>query len=102
MPKTTQFTSDDVSHIATLAHIPVTDDEKKELAKGFSTVIDVVDKLAELDTKNIEPTSQVTGLTNIFREDVVSDSLSQDNALSNAKRTHNGFFVVDQVIEQTE
>lgn len=96
------FTASDVDDISRLAHIPVTPDEKKELAAGFTKVLLVLDTLKNVDVKNTEPTSQVTGLENVTREDEVdvTRTFTQEQALSNAKRTHNGFFVVDQVLEQ--
>lgn len=98
-PKT--FTSSDVAKIATLANIPVTDAEKEALAQGFTTTITVVEKLNSLDTENVEPTHQVTGLANVTREDVVDESrmFSQEVALNNAKHTHEGYYVVDQILE---
>lgn len=96
------FTPSDVSHIAGLANIPVTDEQKKKLASGFNTTMAVVEALFQVNVKNIEPTSQVTGLENIFREDEIDASrmFSQEQALANAPRTHNGFFVVDQILEE--
>jgi aspartyl-tRNA(Asn)/glutamyl-tRNA(Gln) amidotransferase subunit C len=91
-----------VHHIAVLSNIPVTKSEEEKLAQGFSTTLAVVDKLMDVDTKNIEPTHQVTGLENVWREDKVdlSRTFSQEEALANAKNKHNGYFVVPQVIEQ--
>ena len=98
----TQFTSDDVSKIAKLALIPVTDVEKKELAKGFNTILKVLDTLNKIDISNVEPTYQVTGLTNVFRDDEVDKDrmFSQEEALANAPKAHAGYFMVDAVIDQ--
>jgi aspartyl-tRNA(Asn)/glutamyl-tRNA(Gln) amidotransferase subunit C len=98
----TQFTSDDVLKIASLAAIPVTDSEKKELATGFTAVIKVLDTLNKIDVSGVTPTYQVTGLTNVFREDVVDKSrmFTQEEALANAPKSHDGFFMVDAVIDQ--
>jgi aspartyl/glutamyl-tRNA(Asn/Gln) amidotransferase C subunit len=100
--KTTTFSSSDVHRTAKLAHIPVTADEEEKLAAGFTTTMKVVDELFALDVSHVEPTHQVTDLENILREDEVDSGrmLTQEQALSNAKATHNGFFVVDQVIEE--
>jgi len=97
----TTFTSDDVSHIAHLAKIPVTDEEKKKIAEGFNTTMKVVDTLLSVDVSGVKPTSQVTGLTNVFREDKIEKDrmFTQKQALVNAPRKHNGFFVVDQILE---
>ena len=98
-PKT--FTTNDVTKIASLANIPVTDEEKEALARGFTTTIIVVEKLNSLETENVEPTHQVTGLANVTREDVVDESrmFRQEVALNNAKHTHKGYFVVDQILD---
>jgi len=97
-----KFTAQDVEKIAGLAQIPITDQEKNDLAKGFNQVIEVVDKLFEVDTRGVEPTSQVTGLENVSREDEIDTErmFTQAQALQNAKATHNGFFMVKQVIDQ--
>lgn len=95
------FSSSDVQKIAKLAHIPVTDDMADELAKGFTKTMTVVDELKKVDVDNVAPTNQITGLENILREDEIDTTrmFTQEEALSNAKRTHNGFFVVDQILE---
>jgi aspartyl-tRNA(Asn)/glutamyl-tRNA(Gln) amidotransferase subunit C len=100
----TVISSDTVKHIAHLANIPVSEAEEKKLAAGFTTTLKVVDQLNTIDISKVEPTSQVTGLSNVFREDTVDDKnmLTQKQALSNAKKTHNGYFVVDQILEQSE
>ena len=100
--KDATFTTSDVQKIATLANIPVTDEEAKDLADGFTKTLKVVDTLSEVDVTGVMPTNQVTGLENVFREDEIDKSrmFTQEEALKNGKRTHKGFFVVDQVLEQ--
>ncbi len=96
------FTTSDVDKIARLANIPVTDEEKEDLARGFTTVVGVLEELKEIDVTDVHPTNQVTGLENVTREDEVDVTrmFTQEEALTNAKHTHNGFFVVDQVLDQ--
>jgi aspartyl/glutamyl-tRNA(Asn/Gln) amidotransferase C subunit len=96
------FTPLDVQNIANLANIPVTPAETKKIADGFTVTMSVVDTLFTVDVKNIEPTHQVTGLSDITRTDEIDvpRMFTQDEALLNAKRTHNGFFVVDQILEE--
>lgn len=100
--KGTTFTAKEVKHIASLANIPVTPEEESSLALGFNTTISVVDELFQVNVTGVEPTHQVTGLENVLRKDEIDKTrmLSQAQALSNAPRTHNGYFVVEQVIEQ--
>ena len=99
----TTFTSGDVSRVASLAHIPVSDEEKKSLSTGFTKTISVVELINKLDVSRIEAT-HVTGLTNVFREDIVDEKrmFTQDQALANAPRKDGGYFVVDQVLDQEE
>lgn len=88
-----------VSHVAKLANLPLTDEEKKKFEKQLSETLDYVNQLNEIDTKGVEPTSQVTGLENVTREDVIKPSFSQEEALANAKSKHNGLFKVKAILE---
>jgi aspartyl-tRNA(Asn)/glutamyl-tRNA(Gln) amidotransferase subunit C len=94
------LTSKDVKHIARLANLPLSSKLLAIIPSQLSKVINLVNKLQEVDTSHVEPTSQVTGLTNVTREDVITPSLSQKEALSSARRTHNGYFVVDAIFEE--
>ncbi|OGD70199.1 hypothetical protein A3A84_00400 [Candidatus Collierbacteria bacterium RIFCSPLOWO2_01_FULL_50_23] len=98
----TIITTDDVAKVGILANLPLTEDEKKLFADQFSMTIDVVNQLNEIDTKGITPTSQVNHLENVTRPDVIDDDrvLTQEQALSGAKNTHQGFFVVKQILEK--
>ncbi|MBI2036376.1 Asp-tRNA(Asn)/Glu-tRNA(Gln) amidotransferase subunit GatC [Candidatus Microgenomates bacterium] len=97
----------DVGHAAKLANLPLSEEEKRKFGKQLSSILDYVNKLGEVDTKDVEPTSQVTGLENVTREDVVTPSLPQEEVLKNApstgsgqaKSTHNGFFKVPAILE---
>ena len=96
------FTADDVKHVASLAAIPVTEQENKSLSNGFNTVMKVLDTLRLLDVTGVEPTYQVTGLINVMRDDEVDESrmFTQEQALANAPRKYKGYFLVDQIISQ--
>ena len=96
------ISKDLVEHIAKLAKIPVSEKEKTGFAKGFNKTLTVVDELFKVDVKGVEPTHQVTGLKNILREDKIDEKkiLTQEQALSNTKNKHNGYFVVDQILEE--
>lgn len=97
------LTKDEVKHIARLANLPITEAEIVKFQKQLSATVDYIKTLSSVDTKGIEPTSQVTGLKNVTREDEPAPSLSQEEALTNAKNTHNGFIKVKAIFdEQTE
>ena len=91
----------DVLHVAKLANLNLTESEIKKFLPQLSSIIDFISQLDEVDTKGIDPTSQTTGLTNVFREDqVMSDKLlSQDEALSGTEETYNGYFKVPGILE---
>jgi aspartyl/glutamyl-tRNA(Asn/Gln) amidotransferase C subunit len=96
------FSQDDVRHIAKLANIPVTTQEEEKLAGEFTVTMKVVDQLFSVNVKSVKPTHQVSGLENVLREDDVDTvrQFTQDQALMNASQTHNGYFVVPQIIEE--
>jgi len=85
-----------------LAKIPISEKEEEELAKGFNKTLKVVDELFEVYVRDVEPTHQVTGLENVLHEDRVNEKkmLSQEQALSNTKKKHNGYFVVEQILAE--
>lgn len=89
----------DVNHIAKLSNIPLNDNEIKKLESQLEETLKYVENLQEVDTKNVQPTSHVTGLENVTREDVATPSLTQKEALQNAKSTHEGFIQVNQILD---
>lgn len=89
-----------VKHIAGLANIPISSQEEKNLVNDFLETLKAVDELQQVDIDGVELTHQVTGLKNITREDEVNEEnmFTQKQALVNASRAHDGFFVVERVI----
>ncbi len=73
MPKDKKISLKEVEHIAELARIELTEEEKKKFSDELSDVLSYVEQLQEVDTKNVKPVSQVTGLVNVVREDVAED-----------------------------
>ena len=93
------LTLKDIRKIALLANLIISADEEQVFTPQLSATLDYVKQLEEVDTKHIEPTAQVTGLENVFREDEVQPSQSQEDALANAPQTHNGFILVKAIFE---
>ncbi len=89
----------DVKHIAKLAELPLKDEEIKKLEGQLESTLEYIEQLNEVDTNNIEPTSQVTGLENVMREDIATESLTQEQALSNSDQTFNGLFKVKGILD---
>jgi aspartyl-tRNA(Asn)/glutamyl-tRNA(Gln) amidotransferase subunit C len=89
----------DISKIAKLANLSLQKNEEDELGSQLTTILNYIEKLKEINTDNVEETSQVTGLENQEREDSITASLDQKNSLSNAKKKHDGFFEVNAILE---
>lgn len=68
------ISDDDVKHLATLSNIQLAEDEAAGLRQDLTNILDYIEQLGELDTANVEPTYQVTGLQNVWRDDIVDDS----------------------------
>lgn len=96
------LTKQDVLHVAKLAKLNLTDEEIAKFTPQLSTIVDFVSQLSEVDVKDVEPTSQTTGLENIYREDEprTKQSLTNDEALSGTDKTYNGYFVVDAILSE--
>ncbi len=85
--------------MAKTTNMVVSDSEVKSLKEGFQSTLDTIDTLKELDTSKTPITYQVTGLTNVFREDKVNSktAFTQKQALLNAKKTYRGYFVIPAI-----
>ncbi len=92
------ITGEDVDHIGWLASIKVAEEEKEGFVALFNSVLDYFHQLDELDTEDVEPTYRVVDLTNVFREDVVTESISQEESLRNAPRRENGYFKSPRIV----
>ncbi|HSV94864.1 MAG TPA: Asp-tRNA(Asn)/Glu-tRNA(Gln) amidotransferase subunit GatC [Spirochaetia bacterium] len=98
---TVTVTQDDVKKISKLANLKLQDNEVNLFAEQFTKTLEVVNQLNEINTKNLNTTYQVNGLSNVTRADEVDLSrvLPQKIALREAQKTHNGFFVVERLID---
>lgn len=102
----------DVSYVADLAHLELTDDERTRMLKDLNSILGYIDRLNELDTSNVEPMAQVasrygeapSGEVNPFayamRPDELRPSLPREEALRNAPQSDGIFFKVPKVIER--
>jgi aspartyl-tRNA(Asn)/glutamyl-tRNA(Gln) amidotransferase subunit C len=94
-----KITKEQVKHIALLSRLELDEGETEIYQEQLSRILDYVEKLKEVDTKDIEPTSHVIELNNIFRKDEVKASISRDEALKNAPDYTDKFFKVPKIIE---
>jgi aspartyl-tRNA(Asn)/glutamyl-tRNA(Gln) amidotransferase subunit C len=94
-----KITRKEVDHVAKLARLELTEAEKVMFTGQMDSILAYVDKLNELDTEGITPTSHAVPMENAFRADEVVPSIGTDNALLNAPDRSDSFFRVPQVIE---
>lgn len=93
-----KITREEVEHISGLARLSFTEDELEVIADQLNDILGYVDKLSELDTTGIEPTTHTQDLVNAFRMDEPEESLHVDDSLSNAPEREGGQFVVPRII----
>ncbi len=89
----------DVEHIAHLARLRLSEAEQEQFGAQLSSILAYVEKLNELETSGVEPTSHVLAMGNVMREDASSPSLSAEEALLNAPDRADNFYRVPKIIE---
>lgn len=89
----------DVEYVARLARMRLTEDEKALFSKQMEDIIGSLDKLNELDTTGVEPTSHVIDRKNVFREDRVEPSLPREELQAGAPDVSDACFRVPKIIE---
>ncbi len=89
----------DVAYVANLARLALNEEEIKRLGSQLEKVLEYINKLNEVDTGPVEPTSHVLPMKNVAREDVNKTSLDISEVLKNAPSREGNFFKVPKVIE---
>ena len=87
-----------VEHVAALARLGLTEEEKVRMSEQLSSILDHISGLNRLDTSAIPPTAQVIELANVMRADEVRPSLPRESILRNSPRAEDGFIVVQAVL----
>ncbi|MBW7476406.1 Asp-tRNA(Asn)/Glu-tRNA(Gln) amidotransferase subunit GatC [Paenibacillus oenotherae] len=93
------ITVKDVEHVANLARLELSEQEKEQFTGQLNAILKYAEKLNELDTDGVDPTSHVLPVTNVMRDDVVRDSVTLETALRNAPDEEDGQFKVPAVLE---
>src|SRR5215213_8558965 len=75
---------EDIEKVALLARLQLTDDELSKITVELAQIVGYVDQLAEVDTSGVEPMAHAIETANVFRDDMVAESLPRDEALANA------------------
>ena len=93
------LSSAEVAHVANLAQLDLTEEEKEQFGEQLSSILRYAERLQDLDTDDILPTATVLPLENVLRPDEVRRSLSLDQVLGNAPASQDGSFLVPVILE---
>ena len=94
-----KLTRDEVQRVAVLARLRLTPKEETQLTQQLDHILAYMEKLAELDTSNMESFSHAVDAVNVLREDQVTNRSNADALLANAPDRDNSFFKVPKIIE---
>lgn len=94
-----RLSREQVEHVANLARLALTDEEKELFSEQLSSILEYAERLQALDTSEIPATASVLPLENVLRDDEVRPSLSHEDAMQNAPAQSDGYFEVPVVLE---
>jgi len=89
----------DIDHVARLARIALSDEEKETLAGQLDSILDYVNKIEELDTEGVEPAAHPIPFQNVWRPDEPTGELDREAALRNAPESRQGMVAMPRVVE---
>ncbi len=94
-----KISKNDVVKVAELARLEFNNEDVEKFTEQLGNILQYIEKLNELDTDNVEPTSHVLYISTPLREDKVVKTLTIEEVLQNAPESEDGFIVVPQVID---
>ncbi|MEK7653093.1 MAG: Asp-tRNA(Asn)/Glu-tRNA(Gln) amidotransferase subunit GatC [Patescibacteria group bacterium] len=94
-----KLSKQEVEHIAKLARLELTEEERETYREQLSAILDYMEKLQTVDTKDVASTSQVTWLTNVMREDNIAESGIAEELVAGAPEHDDGFIKIPKVFE---
>jgi len=94
-----EISKEEVEHIAILARLSLSEEEKELFGSQLSSILSYIEKLNELDTEGIEPISHLLSLSSVMRDDILRPSIPKEDALMNAPDHTDKFYRVPKIIE---
>ena len=88
----------ELEKVAHLARLRLSDAELEQMTKQLDNILSYIEKLNEIDTANISPTSHVLSISNAFRDDIVEKSLDVSDVLKNAPEKIDDLFLVPKIL----
>ncbi len=89
---------DEVEHVARLARLSLTAEEKERFADQLSSILDYVDELGSLPTDGVEPLTHILPVKNVFRDDIVRPGASRGEILANGPLVEDGLYKVPKIL----
>ncbi|OMH23888.1 asparaginyl/glutamyl-tRNA amidotransferase subunit C [Tersicoccus phoenicis] len=97
-----QISRDDVAHLAQLARIEMSEAELETMAGELAVIVDSIASISQVAGDDVPATSHPIALSNVFREDVVGETLSNEQALSGAPDVQDGRFKVPAILDEEQ
>jgi len=92
------ITKKDVEHVALLARLELTEEEKEKYTQQLNNILEYADMLKKLDTENIQPTAHPLPINNVFRPDEAKPGIPNEEVLANAPSQEDGYFRVPKIV----
>lgn len=92
------LTIQEVDHVALLARLSLSQEEKQTFAKQLSSILDYADSLNQLDTQGVEPLTHILPMHNVFRADEIRPSMPREDIIANAPLAEEGQYKVPKII----
>ncbi|MEE0510605.1 MAG: Asp-tRNA(Asn)/Glu-tRNA(Gln) amidotransferase subunit GatC [Peptococcaceae bacterium] len=92
------LTKEAVERVAHLSRLEFTEEEMEKQYEQLGSIIDMMDSLSEIDTTDVTPLNHVMDLQNVFREDIVHESMGVEKVLSNAPSENENMFQVPKIV----
>lgn len=92
------ISNETIEYVGILAKLELNEQEKEQAKKDMGEMLDYIDKLNELDTRNVEPMSHVFPVNNVFREDEVTNGDGHQDTLANAPEVKENSFLVPKTV----
>ena len=100
MSKDDEFSKKTIEKVARLALLDLSEEDKEMFSKQLGDILSHFKKLNDLDTSNIEPTTHAIDLKNVYREDIPTPSLSNEDALKNTEHKKDGYFKAPRILKE--
>lgn len=97
--KEKRITDDIIDYVGILAKLDLSGEEKEQAKTDMTNMLDYIDTLNDLDTEGVEPMLHIFPVSNVFREDVITNGDNRDEILANAPKSKDGSFMVPKTVQ---